>query len=224
MFAGDKNPLRSESVATWDRVIDAIGPASILVVIDSRMGSLLRGQLSADDIFQEALLRAWRDRGHFEWRGLKSFRSWFLTLVDHSLRDAADYHGAAKRGGGRPAVPFSALQRHDRSSASGFAGPVATTTPSRVAMYTEQAAAMHAALGDLPEDVRDVVRRRLFEQRSMQQIADEIGIGLSAVRHRFRKGAALYQQHLVTEFASRSIPPSQDFAERTAPGMPGTAS
>lgn len=224
MFEGSENPLRSETPGVWDRLIEAIGPASVLVVIDSRLGRRLRAQMTADDIFQEALLRAWRDRGKFEWRGLKSFRSWFLTLADHCVRDAADHHGAAKRGGGRPATPFSALRPHDDSGAPGYAGPVATTTPSRVAMYTEQAAAMHAALDALPEDVRDVVRLRLFEQREMQAIADVLGIGLSAARHRFRRGAALYQQRLVTEFASRSLRSSQDSGQAAAPGMPGAAS
>ena len=171
------------------------------------MSPKLARQSTAEDILQEAMLRAWRSRADLEWRGLRSFRSWLLTIIDHCIRDAAQYFGAKKRGGGRPAVPFSTLSADSGQTSHGsvFAGPVATTTPSRIAIHAEQAAAMEAALAELPEDVREVVRLRLFEQRTMQEIAEGFGIGLSAARHRFLKGAEIYYARLRAQLASRSV-------------------
>lgn len=157
-------------------------------------------------------------RADHGWRGLRSFRSWLLTIIDHCIRDAADHHGAQKRGGGRTPVQFSVLRgaSSDTARDSVNAGPVQTTTPSRIAVLTEQVAAMQAALEELPEDVREVVRLRLFEQKTMSEIADRLGIGVAAVRHRFRRGAETYHRRLVAEFASRSVSIPAD----TAPPWP----
>jgi RNA polymerase sigma factor (sigma-70 family) len=187
-------------------LIESVGPASLLVVIDSRMSGTLKKQLAPEDILQDALLHAWRDRARFEWRGLKSFRSWLLTIIDHRIRDAATREGAAKRGGGESPVPFSVLERGPSpgQAESHFAGPVASTTPSRLAIHKEQASAMHAALGAIPAELREIVRLRLFEQIGVKDVAQRLGIGVSAVRHRFRKGAEMYRRVLLSELASRS--------------------
>ena len=209
-----ENPLTSESPARWDALIEAVGPASLLIVIDSRMSGALKRRMTPEDILQDALLNAWRDRAQFEWRGLKSFRSWLLTIIDHRIQDAVAHEDAAKRGGGRSPVPFSVLENQGLpgESASHFAGPVASTTPSRLAIHQEQAAVMHAALGRLPVELREIVRLRLFEQLAVNEIADRMQIGVSAVRHRFRKGAEMYRRMLMSELASRSEAPSEENA------------
>ena len=52
---------------------------------------------------------------------------------------------------------------------------------------------MEKALRSLPDDVRDVVRLRLFDDLPIGEIATSLGIGESAVRHRFRAGAEMYR-------------------------------
>ncbi len=210
------------SAETWDRLIEAIGPASILVIINRRLGERLRRVTTADDILQNALLRTWQSRQDFEWRGIRRFRSWFLTIVDHCIRDEAEHYNAVKRGGAKQTTAFSAFHRGDghHSDSFGFAGPVATTTPSRVAIYSEQATAMQRALDTLPEELGEIVRLRLFEQLTISAIANHLNLGESAVRHRFRKGAALYRQRLHFNIASQSVsnlqfaatPDDSDFA------------
>lgn len=179
----------------FDRLIRQVGPASILVLIESRMGDDLRRRLAPEDILQEALLHAWRDRGRCDWRGPVAFRSWLLAIIDNRLRDAAGHEGAQKRGGGRQPVSLSAeaATPTDTSIGSGRlqAFPFASTTPSRMALYREKAATMRAALESLPDDVREVVRLRVFEQLSLEDIALRLGIGPSAAQRRFRKGAQL---------------------------------
>lgn len=203
---GGGNPILSPSAQAWDDLIEAVGPASILVVIDTRMSDRLKRHIAPEDVWQETLLHAWRDRIGFEWRGLKSFRSWLLTIIDNRLRDLSAHHSAQKRGGDAPPVAFSVLERSGSQSTqeSGYPGPIGSTTPSRIAMYKEQAAAMEIALETLPEDLRCVVRFRLFEQLPVEEIAERLGIGVSAVRHRFRKGAEIYRRRLRAALASRS--------------------
>jgi RNA polymerase sigma factor (sigma-70 family) len=212
LFEEDENPLLSDSSADWDRLIEAVGPASILVAIEMRMSAALKKRLSPEDIWQETLLYAWRDRTKCEWRGLKSFRSWLLTVMDRRIRDAAAHEAAAKRGGGQSPVPFSTLEQTESRGTqdSPFPGPVGSTTPSRIAIHREQAAAMRVALELLPVEFRDVVRMRLFEQLKVEEIATRLSIGASAVRHRFRKGARMYQHGLMRELATRSLSISRE--------------
>ncbi len=193
------SPLLSEDPSAWEELVESLNPSSLLVVIESRMSALLRGRLAAEDVLQESLLHAWRDRQQFRWEGPKAFRAWLLRIIDHRIHDAADRERALKRGGGVRPMPLT--------GPVGGAVPAAivrSTTPSRLAMHREQAAAMAGALESLPMDVREVVRLRLFEQVSVEEIAGRLGIGVAAVRHRFRRGAAQFRREMLTCLASQS--------------------
>ncbi len=216
-FATD-NPLLSHSPVVWQQLIDGAGPASLLVAIESRMSSELRARTSPEDIFQDALLHAWRDRAAFEWRGQRSFRSWLLSIIDNRIRDAADFEGAMKRGGHHllHSIDGEARPMHEGRPAMPPA-LIASTTPSRVAIVREQAAAIAQAIAALPEELRDVVQLRLIEHRTIEQIAEALSIGVAAVRHRFRKGAEAYRQRLQHSMISRSHGMAHRILEDSAP-------
>lgn len=192
------NPLRSDDPRDWERLVESLGPPSLLVAIESRMSPELLARVTAEDVLQEVLLHLWRDRGRIEWRDTKSFRSLVLSIADHRIHDAVDREFAQKRGGSA-----ATLDGHD-STDSRALGSVGSTTPSRTAIAREQADAMRAALARLSDEVRDVVRLRLFDELSTQAVADRLGLGLSATKHRFLKGAKLYREMLSDELASRS--------------------
>lgn len=200
------NPLMADSPDAWDELIESIGPASILVVIESRMSIALKRRLAPEDIWQEALLHAWRDRHQYTHAGPKGFRSWLLTIIDHRIHEAVVRESARKRGGGIVETPVSNLagNRDARSWSAHPPCPLSSTTPSRVAIYREQAEAMRTALKGLPEDLRAVVRSRLFEQRTLEQTAADLGVTLAAVRYRFARGIEAYREALHAHFASRS--------------------
>ncbi len=79
----DFNPLQSPSPEVWNDLLIAVGPASLLLAIETRMSHALRSRHSVEDVFQEAMLHAWRDRGTCRWSGIRrsrkvsSFRSRF---------------------------------------------------------------------------------------------------------------------------------------------------
>ena len=202
-----ENPLPSIEAHDWDRLIEGAGPASLLLAIDRRLGPALRAHLTAEDIFQESLLRAWRSRHAIEWQGKRAFRSWLLTLADRCIRDAADHFNAVKRGGRVSTRPFGdarAAPHASNTELAVFAGPVLTTTPSRIAIAREQAETMRQALASLPADLAELVRLRVIEQLPIADVAAVLGIGESAARHRLRKAAQLYERALTASRIERA--------------------
>ena len=52
------------------------------------------------------------------------------------------------------------------------------------------------------------MRLRLFEELSCEEAAERLKLGISAVKHRFRKGGTLYRQRLDHLLSSRRLPPA----------------
>ena len=187
------NPLLSDDAAAWADLVDALRPASLLVLIERRMSVALRARVAPEDVLQEALLRLWSTRKELEWRGPKPLRAYLLKIIENVVRDLADHHGAKKRGEGRHA---SSLSVEPIGGTGRDLPPALSTTPSRIAMRSEMAAAIRLAVESLPDELSSVVRLRLLEELDSDQVARRLGIGVSAVKHRLRKGLVHYRQAL----------------------------
>lgn len=175
--------------AQFDALVEAVGPESCLVVIARMMSAELLAWSSAEDLWQDALALAWRDRAQHRFEGVGAYRRWLLAIARNRARDLARQVGSEKRGAGRRAELFGEMR--DARALSSFLPPD-SRTPSRIAGCAERAQRMREALASLPEELEPVVRLHLFEERTMESIADELGLHLAAAWRRFRKGAALY--------------------------------
>jgi hypothetical protein len=100
------NPLL-DGGARWDEWIDAVGPAAMLVRIEHRMGEVLERSSTPEDIWQETLLHAWRDRERCECPGFGIDRKWFLQIR------CTIHVGTSRRRPGR--VPRSAGAKHEQT-------------------------------------------------------------------------------------------------------------
>ena len=180
---------------SWDQLIEGIGPASCIVVLDSWMGREVSSQVSPEDIWQEALWLAWRDREQHEWRGVRPYRAWILEIGLNRIRGHARRSSALKRGGGaRPAL-FSEMGVEEGETLGSLL-PHGSTTPSRVAHTNERAQRMREALRQLPDEQAELLRKHLFEERDMTDVAEELGLGLSAAWYRFRQASEVYARLL----------------------------
>jgi len=181
----------------WPRLIEELAVEAILVLIASWMGAKLRQEQSPEDIWQETLCLAWRDREQHEWRDPQSYRRWVLGIARNRVRDAVTHMRAQKRGGGKRPELLSVLADAcgEDVSVSGLLPPN-SETPSRTAILRDRARAMEAALETLPEEYRDALRLRLFEQLPLKEVARELDVSLATAKKRVYLGADLYRTAL----------------------------
>lgn len=179
--------------SSWGGLVESLDVASVFVVINGWIGPRLRGQLAAEDIWQETLWCSWRDRRQHEWRNLSAWRMWLLSIARNRVRDAGRSAGRTKRGGELDTAPFSVLT--DRDSISALLPP-GSTTPSRVAGHHERARAMETALESLEPDLQQIVRLRLFEEVPMREIATQLDLPLSTAKERLLRGVTRYRTRL----------------------------
>jgi RNA polymerase sigma factor (sigma-70 family) len=175
----------------WDRLIESIGADALLVVIEREMGRALGRHVGAEDLWQETLALAWRDREQHRWESVRTYRSWLLGIARHRITDNARRLSAEKRGGAQRIGLFSELTDGEERPLSAFL-PAGSTTPSLIAAVRERSRLMSEALASLPPELEPVVRLYLFEERTMESIAAELELGLAAAWYRFRKGSELY--------------------------------
>lgn len=188
--APDRAPHRDPT--EWGKLVESLDVASIFVVISSWQSAKLRGEVSPEDIWQEALWCSWRDRDQHEWSNLAAWRSWLLSIARNRVRDAGRSLDRQKRGGDINTAPFSMLTTGSVSSLL----PPGSTTPSRVAGFRERAHAMETALTSLDEDLQTIVRLRLFEEIPIRDVAQQLQIPLSTAKERLLRGVTRYRQRL----------------------------
>jgi len=139
------------------------------------------------------LLMAWRDRHRHDWQDLPAYRRWVLAIARNRVRDAATTLSALKRGGdARRAWTDAPSDGPDPLDEL----PRASISPSGLAIQRERSRAMAAALESLPEELRDAVRLRLFEQLSLAEVAEQLGIALSTAKKRVYIGSRVYREAL----------------------------
>lgn len=189
----------------WGQLIDSIDAAPVFVVIGSWLGPKARAELSVEDLWQETLWMAWRDRQQHQWVNVARYRAWLLGIARNRVQEQLRSLSRHKRGGQHRIARLSEFGGPETSSDY---LPPRSTTPSRTASHTERARLLERALATLDEPQRDVVRLRLFEELSADETAQHLGIPLSTCKHRLMRGLQAYRAELRRHLGDDAAPPS----------------
>jgi RNA polymerase sigma factor (sigma-70 family) len=143
---------------------------------------LSRSPTDADDIVQEAMLRAFRAFDGF--RG-DSIRPWLLAIVRNCWRSSAAQTRA------RQHAPLPA--EDDRPLA--FDGP----DPEAEALQASERRRLDAVIALLPDDFREVLILREMEDLSYREIAEATGAPIGTVMSRLARARAMLKEKWLAE-------------------------
>ena len=136
---------------------------------------LSRSSADAEDIVQEAMLRAFRA---FDGARPETLRPWLLAIVRNCFRDHVGRRGQTQ--------PLD-----DHAHALRFAGP----DPETEAAWASERRRLDAVLALLPPDFREVLVLRELEDLSYRQIAEIVDAPIGTVMSRLARARALLKDH-----------------------------
>jgi RNA polymerase sigma factor (sigma-70 family) len=145
---------------------------------------LVRQAQVAEEIVQEAFLAVWRNPDRYD-RTRGSVRSWLMGTVHHRAVDAVRREQAQRR-------------RADRA-ASGLGSGIVEDPIDEVLAAIDlprERRLVRKALGDLPEEQREVIQGMYFEGLSQSQIAERTGLPLGTVKSRTLLAMRRLRAHL----------------------------
>jgi RNA polymerase sigma-70 factor (ECF subfamily) len=143
---------------------------------------LVSNDHDAEDVTQDAYLRAWRFFGGF--RGGDG-RTWLLAIV----RNAA-FTRLRQRSGQQIDVGFDEELHSSEANHTNIADPAA------LAASQSDCVAVRAAIEQLPVDFREVIALREIEELSYKEIADIADIPIGTVMSRLARGRSLLAEAL----------------------------
>lgn len=145
----------------------------LVVLVHFKLGSRAREFSDAEDVVQEACLRAFRDIGGFSYQSPGSFFRWLATIADHVVIDRVRYQNRDCRAGEQ--VRF-------RSPSNPLGPePADTKTPSRLLTQREGMERLLDRLNALPEDYRQAILMAKIERLSTAEMAERLGKSREAV-------------------------------------------
>jgi RNA polymerase sigma-70 factor (ECF subfamily) len=133
----------------------------------------------ADDVVQDACIRAWRARGSID--PARGFRSWYLKVVANAARNR-------RRARGRRA----ALELRQALTSA----PVAVPDPADRAVSEAERRLVVAAVNRLGAGDRLVIALRHFEQLGEAEMADVLGCRPGTVKSRLSRAMARLRRQL----------------------------
>jgi RNA polymerase sigma-70 factor, ECF subfamily len=125
----------------------------------------IRDREEAEDVTAEVFHEALRTLGRFQWRGAP-FAAWLLRIAANTLADR--WRRAAKAG---------RAETLEEAEAEADAEPGICAAPE-----AERHALLYQLVDRLPPDQRLVVLRRFVDQKSVREIAEELGRSEGAVK------------------------------------------
>lgn len=163
-----------------------------------RLHPQLQGRIDADDVLQDAWLRAVDRINSFlkDAAAISPFL-WFRTIVSQTLVDLHRFHmGAQKRTASREFSINRGWSSESTSSSMSFHLQQPAKSPSSTLGRAEQARQLEAALQGMNENDREVLALRHFEELSNSETARVLNMTEQAASARYIRALARLKQVL----------------------------
>jgi RNA polymerase sigma-70 factor (ECF subfamily) len=161
---------------------------------------LTRNPLDAEDVVQEASLRAFRAFHTFQ-QGT-NFKAWFLRILTNQFLQG--YRKQRREPELVDVEDVEALYLYAKTRGAGLHS--VTPDPAHLLMSKLDQEQVSAALAALPDEYRTVSVLYFMEELSYQEIADMVGCPVGTVRSRLHRGRKLLQKALWRVAEEAGIP------------------
>ncbi len=148
---------------------------------------MLNNEDDANDLAQETFARVFQSRASFD--ANKKFSAWLFTIAANLARNQIRW---------RTRHPNVSLDAESDSTKQSIAEklPAATPTPKEQVLSDERAAAVRAAVNDLPEDMREAIVLCAWEEHSMAEAAAILAATPKAVESRLYRARQILRERL----------------------------
>jgi RNA polymerase sigma-70 factor (ECF subfamily) len=164
----------------------------LLAIAAEEVAAGLKAKAGASDLVQETFLEAQRDFARFHGDSDAELRAWLRRLLLNNVANFTRRYRADKRQAARE----RSLDADGAASTPGGQLAAESSSPSARAAAHEQAEALQRALERLPEDYRRVLRWRYEEQRSFEDIAQQLACTPNAARKLWARAIHRLEQDL----------------------------
>ena len=152
---------------------------------------LLRNEQDAEDVVQEACLRAFRGIGGFS--GVNP-RAWLLTIVRHA---AYTWLGKNRSGSLLMVDDLEAVER--KQASAGALSEQGPETPEAALIAKADAARLESAIAELPVPFRETLVLRDVQGLDYREIAEVTGVPIGTVMSRLARARGRLIARLGTE-------------------------
>lgn len=161
---------------------DQVAAVDLVDLFYERIYAFLRRLSSSDadaaDLTQKTFGRVWQALPSFS--GRSSVGSWIHSIAYHIYVDWR-----------RASHPAEARSSEWWAECAG-AGP----GPDEIAARNDLSAATYAAVDELPPELRDTVHLHYYQELTLQETADALGVATSTVKYRVRQALTELQQKI----------------------------
>ena len=166
--------IREGDDAAWEALYRRYHD-DLLFAVRAHLGPAMRAKLESEDVLQSVAIQALKALPSFEPRGPGSLRHYLHRMIVNKIRDRADFHAAAKRGGG-VRLATTELQR----------------VPDAAPDYQDgdRFVKLERALRLLPPEMERVLVLRKVDGLSSKEAADVLGKSDAAVRKLYSRAVA----------------------------------
>ena len=145
-----------------------------------RVGVDWKGKIESEDVLQEAYISVFNSIASYEHRSIDSFYHWVTNIISRRFIDRIRHVRRKQRDVAREVKARYSVQASYDDLLSQCSPDI--VTPSLHARRAEATCALLACIERLPDNHRDVVKRRWINEEPVSEIANDLGISEEAVR------------------------------------------
>lgn len=152
--------------------------------------SIMQNDAEAEDVVQDAYLRAWRALGNY--RAESKLSTWLVRITTNEAL------GRLRRKSAQ-IIPLEAAMTSHESEARTALTDEPERSPEQSMMRVQMRKLLEARIDLLPEAFRTVFMLRAIEEMSVEEIAEALEIPEATVRTRFFRARSLLRESLAQE-------------------------